>query len=308
MGALPSTTLDDISVYVPPLARTVEHTAPDLGLTRPQARVLRRAHGFGTLREAPGADAVELAGRAVAVLDRRAVRYLLYAHTVPTVAPDPAAQVLRDRLDLPYAEAFAVTQQHCASGLSALDIAGELLRAGGDPGARALVLVGEKRLAPLARLVARTCALGEASAACLVGLGGPRDRVLSYADRTVRLLSEGVWTSVESEREFGEGYVRNLAAVVRDAVRRAGIGLADITRVVPHNVSRLLWSRTAAVLGIEPSRIFLETIAEYGHCLCADPFLNFAALRDAGQLVPGGRYLLTAVGLGSTYAAMVVEH
>ena len=313
MGALPSTTLDNVSVYVPPAAHTVEQSAPGLGLTRPQARVLRRAHGFGRLPEATGADVFELVARAAEGAlraDRHSVRYLVFAHTVPTLTPahTQAADVLRDRLGLIRAEAFALTQQHCASGLSALDVAGELLRADPDPGARALVLVGEKRLRPLARLVARTSALGEASVACLVGLGGRRDRVLSYADRTVRLVTEGVWTSAESEREFSDGYVANLAGVVREAVDRAGMGLADIAMVIPHNVSRLLWSRTCAALGIGLPSVYLETISEYGHCLCADPFLNFAALREAGRLVRGGRYVLTAVGLGSTYAAMVVEH
>jgi 3-oxoacyl-[acyl-carrier-protein] synthase-3 len=315
MGALPQTTIDAVAAYLPPVVRTVEQTAPELGLNRAQARVLRRAHGFGALRETAGGDVVDLVERAAlvplrAVADRRAIRYLIFAHTVPSVTPAhlPAVQALRERLDLPRAEALAITQQHCASGLSALDIAGELLRASPDRDARALVLVGEKRLPPLARLVARTCALGEASVACLVGLGGERDRVLSYADRTVRLLTERVWTSPESEREFNDGYARNLAAVMAQAVRRAGIGLGDVTMVVPHNVSRMLWSRTADLLGIGLPTVFLETIGEYGHCLCADPFLNFAALRDAGRLVPGGRYLLTAVGLGSTYAAMIIEH
>jgi 3-oxoacyl-[acyl-carrier-protein] synthase III len=315
MGALPSSTLDDVSVYLPPAGCTVEQTAPELGLTRPQARMLRRAHGFGSLREDPGADIFDLVGRAAegalrTAVDRRAIRYLVFAHTVPSVTPahTRAAEVLRDRLDLPRAEAFAVTQQHCASGLSALDVAGELLRADPDAGAKALVLVGEKRLRPLARLVARTCALGEASVACLVGQHGGRDRVLSYTDRTVRLLAEGVWTSAESEREFSEGYVRNLAGVIEEAACLAGLRLADIAMVVPHNVSRLLWSRTCAALGIGLPLVYLETIAECGHCLCADPFLNFVALRDAGRLERGARYVLTAVGLGSTYAAMVVEH
>jgi len=55
-------------------------------------------------------------------------------------------------------------------------------------------------------------------------------------------------------------------------------------------------------------RVYLDNIPRTGHCFCSDPFLNLVSLRDEGRLVPGARYLLTAVGLGATYAAMVIEH
>jgi 3-oxoacyl-[acyl-carrier-protein] synthase III len=61
-----------------------------------------------------------------------------------------------------------------------------------------------------------------------------------------------------------------------------------------------------AALGLDRDRVYLDNISRYAHCFCSDPFLNLATLRAEGRLAPG-HYLLTAVGLGATYAAMVVE-
>jgi 3-oxoacyl-[acyl-carrier-protein] synthase-3 len=169
-------------------------------------------------------------------------------------------------------------------------------------------VTGEKRLTSLVRFLGTSTAIGEASAACLVGIGGSGDRVLSYADRTVPLYDTGNWVSDEASKEFMDTYHEDLAYVVDEALRLAGVSLTDITLLVPHNVSRMLWRRAIATLGIDPDRVYLDTVAEFGHCYCADPFLNLASLRDQGRLVPGGRYLLTSVGLGATHAAAVIEH
>jgi len=312
------TTIEDLAAFVPQRAVPVEDTAVEFGLTRPQARMLRRLHGFGELRADPDLGLTELVAAAArrlldparSVPDRSAIRYLIYTHTVGTITPSSLSVpvALAELLGLDRAEPFTLGQQHCANGLSALDVAGELLRADGDREARALVVTGEKRLSSMARLLGRSTTIGEASAACLVGLGGRGDRMLSYADRTVGQADEEKWGSDETAREFMDCYPRVLAEVAGEAVRRAGMTMDDVTMVVPHNVSRQLWHRTMPWLGIDLDRVYLDTVPEFGHCYCSDPFLNLATLRDRGRLVAGGRYLLTSVGLGATHAAVVIDH
>jgi 3-oxoacyl-[acyl-carrier-protein] synthase-3 len=240
------------------------------------------------------------------VPDPAVIQYLIFAHTVLYLTPPhiDAAQVLRERLGLE-AEAFAVTQQFCASGFAAIDIAGELLR--DDPDARALVIMGEKPFTPSARLVAGTTLVGEGSAACLVAAGGAGATIRSYATRTLGQFCEGVRVTPDVLNEFNESYQDNLVAVMEEAVKGAGLTMSDVTMVVPHNVSRLLWLRTIAELGLGRERIYLDNIPRYGHCSCADPFLNYTSLREEGRLTEGGIYLLTTVGMGATYAAMVIE-
>ncbi|ANZ40459.1 hypothetical protein BBK82_35040 [Lentzea guizhouensis] len=309
------TTLERIAAFTPDRSVPIEEMGERLGLNRYVVRMFRNLHGFDQVRDDPAIDVFALVAAAGEQIvkelpDPGVVKYVLYAHTVLDVTPSTidAADVIRQALGLPDAEAFAVTQQHCASGLAAVDIAGELLRAEDDPDVRALVLTGEKPVTARFRVVNNTTILGEASTACLVSAGGEGDVVRSYATKTQVLLSDGVYLADDLVKEFNDNYVGFLAEAVGKAVDRAGVALDDITMLVPHNVSKLLWQRTLDEIGIPRSKAYFGNIPRYSHCCCADPFLNYATLRDEGRLADGGLYLLTSVGLGATYAAMVVEH
>ncbi|MDD1062485.1 3-oxoacyl-ACP synthase [Streptomyces cocklensis] len=313
--AMRPTVLERVEAYLPARSVDVQQVAADMGLSRHQARLMHRVHGLDVLHDDPGLGLYDLvlepARRVLAALpDPSVVRYLLYAHTIQEVTPahvDAAADLGR-LLGLPDAECFALTQQNCASGLAAVDAAGELLRADGDPQAKALVVTGEKPFSKLARLIANTTVMGEASAAALVGLAPRGFAVRGYAVRTDGRFCEGVRMTTQAAQDFGDSYAAGLAAVVHEALGQADLGLSDLVTIVPHNVNRSSWLRVAKELGIGPERIHLDGVARYGHCFCSDPFLNLVALREQQGLVEGGHYLFAAVGLGATYAAMVIEH
>jgi 3-oxoacyl-[acyl-carrier-protein] synthase-3 len=107
--------------------------------------------------------------------------------------------------------------------------------------------------------------------------------------------------------DFFETYTANVVATLREAIAKAGLTAADITMVIPHNVNRSSWRRIIPELGLGEDRIYLDNVSRYGHCFCSDPFLNLVSLRDEGRLASNGIYLLATVGLGATYAAMVIE-
>jgi 3-oxoacyl-[acyl-carrier-protein] synthase III len=310
-----ATTLERVEAFTPDRSVPIEELGDSLGLHKYVVRMFRNIHGFDRVHEDPALDLFGLVAAAGALVvrtlpDPGVIRYLLFAHTVLDVTPShiDAADVLRQALGLTGVEAFGVSHQHCASGLAAIDIAGELLRADGDPAARALVLTGEKPVTARFRVVNNTTILGEASTACLVGAGGAGDVVRSYATKTQVLFSDGVYLSEDRVQEFHDHYVPFLIETIIRAVERAGVTLDDITMLVPHNVSRLLWLNTLKELEFDRSRVYFDNIPRYSHCCCADPFLNYASLRREGRLAGGGLYLLTSVGMGATYSAMVVEH
>jgi 3-oxoacyl-[acyl-carrier-protein] synthase III len=308
-------TLRQVEAFVPSRVTTIEDVGPPLGLTRRQVATYRRIRGLDQFHYDPAVDTFELAVRPARALlgsmrDPGRIRYLIFAHTVRDFAPAGtlAADVIRRRLGMTGAEAFAVAQNDCASGLVAVDIAGELLRADGDPAAAALVLTGEKHAPPLVRLVKNASVMGEAGAACLVCLGGPGSRVLSCAVRTSGEFAGGFLMTDEVATRFDESYGTCVIEAMEEALYRAGTKLADITMIVPHNVNVSQWRKLCARLDMDMDRVFLDNVPRYGHCYCADPFLNLVSMRDRGLLASGGLYLLVSVGIGGTYAAMVVEH
>jgi 3-oxoacyl-[acyl-carrier-protein] synthase-3 len=308
-------TLRRVEAFAPGRVTTVEDVGPALGLNRRQVAMFRRVRGLDQFRYDPALDTFDLALRPAQAVLRSVsgtcqIRYLVFAHTVRDFAPChiSAADVVCERLGLTGTEAFAVTQNDCASGLAAVDIAGNLLRAEGDPDAAALVLTGEKHPSRLVRLVQNASLMGEAGAACLVCLGGPGGRILSCAVRTAGEFAGGFLMSTCIAAQFNQSYESYVIEVMEEALDRAGRKLSDVTMIVPHNVNVSSWRKLCTRLGLDLDLVFLDNVGRYGHCYCADPFLNLVSMRDRGLLTNDGLYLLVSVGIGGTYAAMVIEH
>src|SRR5947208_10335498 len=179
------TTLDDVSHHLPDARLPVRKYLESYGFPDDEVELHRRYFGFEEVRSDPAETWCEQAVRAVSGLPgtggwQRRTRYLIQARTMPvaTVPPRNPLHELRQAVGLPHATAFCVTQHACASGLLAVDLAGKLLAAGGDPDARALVVVGEKSFTASADYIAQTGVMGEGVAAVLVAPGGRRDEVL----------------------------------------------------------------------------------------------------------------------------------
>jgi 3-oxoacyl-[acyl-carrier-protein] synthase-3 len=309
------TYLEEVSGYFPPLAVPVASLGGELGLDEAKIKVFQRFYGLSSILREPGGLINDLllgaAGKLEGLRGREhRVRYVIQARTMPVVAPygvNPVHEVKRE-LGLHNAVAFAMFQHACASGLFAVDLAGHLLEADGDPAGLALVLTGEKTFTPAAKTVPGTAINGEGSAAVLVGPGEGHDHVLSYQTRTYGQFNAGLSLSQEVLSEFQRVYPDALAEILLAAVREAGLTLDDLNLVLPHNVNRVSWVRVAKRIGLPLDRIFLDNVPVTGHCFCADPFLNYTSARGLGRLKPGDHYLMAAVGLGATFSAMVFRH
>ena len=309
------TTLDAVSAYVPTTSVPIEAVMDPHGLDPTQTRVFRRFYGLDSVRVDPSAGLAEIllsAARKLTALRGREhlVRYVIAARSMPHATPEPlnALPGICRSLGLGHACAFTVTQHACASGLLAVDLAGRLLAADDDDGTLALVLAGEKAFTPAAQFIPSTTVMGEGTAAVLVRRGGSSDRLLSYATCTRGEYNEWMSLTPELALRFQQEYPVLLGQVIRAAVRAAGLDLADIALMLPHNVNRVSWARLCEQLGYPLDRVFLENIPVTGHCFCADPFINFQSAAEQGRLTPGDRYLMVAVGLGANFSAMVLQH
>lgn len=308
------TALAGVSCHVPTGRVPIEEPAGRLGLTRMQVKVFRRYHGLGDVARDPDGGLLDLLRGALAGLGElrgreRRVRYVLHARTFPTVTPYPYDPVRRlcDEHGLGHAEVFAVGHHACASGLLAVDAAGRLLAADGDPDGLALVLTGEKAFTGEAQLVPGTSFFGEGAAACLVAASGERDRVLSYA---TELHGEFDSEDPDVALEFQRVYAATLAAAITAAAGRAGLATDDVGVILPHNVNRPAWHQVCRILGFPRERVLLDNVTGTGHVFCADAFVNHRTARERGLLRPGEPYVMAAAGagLGAAFSAMVLVH
>ncbi|MGW7103757.1 3-oxoacyl-[acyl-carrier-protein] synthase III C-terminal domain-containing protein [Streptomyces sp. NPDC054838] len=310
----PIATLERVESHLPDRRVAIESLSEPLGLSRAKMSLFRKVHGLHTLHQDPTASLFDLllpAARQVVdgLRDPRRIRFVVYAHAIHEVAPAgfDAATALRDALGLADAEAFALSQQNCASGLGAVEVVARLL-ADGDPADRALLVIGDKPYSPLIQKVPNTALMGEGAAACLIAAAGSGDPVLSHVSHTLGEYARLISLPPEEAALYGKAYAPVLADVIRRAVREAGLALEDIDLVIPHNVNMLAWRNTIGELGIPADRVFLENIARYSHCFAADPFVNYATLRAAGRLVAGRHYLMAGVGAGATFTALALTH
>ncbi|MEN3307791.1 MAG: 3-oxoacyl-[acyl-carrier-protein] synthase [Micromonosporaceae bacterium] len=308
-------TLAGISAHVPDTVVPIEAVCGPQGLSRSEAKLFRRYYGLDTVRWAATSDLADIllaaAGKLAALRGREhQVRYVVAARTLQKVSADPTAILTRvcRELGLSTATAFALTQHACASGLLAVYLAGQLLADGGDPDALALVLAGEKAFTPTAQFIPATTVMGEGTAAVLVGIDGPGERVLSYATHTDGRFRDGLLLAGELSAQFHQAYGNALCDVMSRAARQAGLDLAEVDLVIPHNVNRVSWVRLCQAIGYPVERVFLDNVPVLGHCFGADPFINLASALERGRVRPGDRYLMVSVGLGATFSAMVAGH
>jgi len=310
------TALTAVGTYVPKDRVPIEDLADLFGLTPMQTKVFRRYHKLGTVSRDPGGTLLDLLRGALDDLDalpgnEQRVRYVIHARTFPVVTPyplNPLRELCRER-GLEHAETFAVGHHACASGLLAIDVAGRLLAADRErhPDALALIMTGEKAFTGEAQMVPETSFFGEGAAACLVSATGERDRLLSYS---VDLHGEFDGDSMEQAMEFQRIYSDALGEAILAAVAGAGLTMADIGLVLPHNVNVVAWQRVCKSIGFPKAQVVLDNVTPDGHVFCADAFLNYRTATERGLLRPGERYVVAAAGAGrgATFSAMVFEH
>jgi 3-oxoacyl-[acyl-carrier-protein] synthase-3 len=311
------TALEAVAAYLPEHRVPIEDLAPQLGLKPVKVRVFKRYHGLAQVcrdQDRTLLDLLRAATSALGALRGREsqVRYVLHARIIPVVAPYPLNPLheLCRLLGLRHATAFTVTHQACATGLLAVDIAGRLLAADGDPDALALVLAGEKAFTRTAQILPQTSIFAEAASACLVRHGGQRDRLLAYATQARGEFDARPGERPELAARFQREFPAALAGVIHAAVARAGLRLGDISLILPHNVNVVAWRQLCQTIDFPLGRVLLDNVPVIGHSFCADPFINYQTAAERGLLHPGDRYVLAAVGagLGATFSAMVFEH
>ncbi|MBT9386233.1 hypothetical protein KM176_20350 [Pseudooceanicola sp. CBS1P-1] len=306
----------DMALAYPAREQRLSELETELALSRNQMRMYDRFFGFDRFRCDPGEPLARLTDRAAReVLARNPgqddrLSHVLHCHTLmnTAVAGGETSDVLggfRDR----GLEVFSATMNHCATGVSMLGMLSHLL----DEGQAALILIGEKAFHPAIRVIENTTIMGEAAAAILVAQEPARPARGSYEVLGTHVLHETSFWKNTGLR--GEPYLEGFDTIYQDfacagiarALQRFGREAGQIRMVMPHNVNLPSWFHIASATGLSRAQIQLSTIARYGHCFGADPFINLAETAASGALDPGDQVLLYSIGLGATASCALLQ-
>ncbi len=107
-------------------------------------------------------------------------------------------------------------------------------------------------------------------------------------------------------REVFKHAVTNIAGIMDEVMKGAGVAASDIDWFVPHQANRRILEGTARKLGIPENRIVL-TLQDHGNTSAASIPLAFdAGVRD-GRIKAGDLVLMEAMGGGFTWGAVLAR-
>lgn len=291
---------------------------------------IRERTGIGERRIASEAEVTsDLAARAArAAMDDAGVGPadidLLVLATFTGDQPLPScASLVQAKLGLPPIGAFDVAAA-CAGFVYALSIADQFLRAGGA--SRALV-VGAEILSRVTDWTDRTTAVlyGDgAGAAVLEARDADRGGVEGFALGSDGRYASSVFIPAGGSaepvgsldlgtdrskmrmqgKEIFKHAVDNMSAAALDALRRAGLGVADVDWFVPHQAGQRIAVAVAHRLGVDMER-FVMNVERRGNTSSASIPIALDEARRDGRIRNGQRVLVTALGAGLAWGAAV---
>jgi 3-oxoacyl-[acyl-carrier-protein] synthase-3 len=296
------------------LARTVD-TSDEWIVERTGIRA-RHIAGEGettaTLATEAAFKALDAAGIRPADIDM-----IVLATATPDQTFPATATKVQDALGIRDCVAFDVAAV-CSGFLYALSVAESMIRGGSST--KALVIGAETFSRILDWEDRATCVLfGDGAGAVVLTAEEGERGILStalHADgRHNQLLyvdgGPSTTGTVGKLRMKGSEVFRhavvNLAAVLEEAIAKAGLAVTDIDWVVPHQANRRILDATARKLGLSPERVVI-TVDEHANTSAASvPLALDVAVRD-GRIKRGDVVVLEAMGGGFTWGAAVARY
>jgi len=263
--------------------------------------------------------ATEAARKAIAAagIEASELGLIVLATATPDQTFPATATKVQDALGIADCVAFDVAAV-CSGFLYALSVADSMIRGGTCTTA---LVIGAETFSRIVDWEDRaTCVLfGDGAGAVVLkaeqdGERGILSTALHADGRHNQLLyvDGGVSTTgtVGKLRMKGQEVFRhavvNLAAVLQEAIDKAGLSVADVDWVVPHQANRRILDATARKLGLAPEKVIV-TVDEHANTSAASvPLALDVAVRD-GRIKRGDLIVFEAMGGGFTWGAAVAR-
>jgi 3-oxoacyl-[acyl-carrier-protein] synthase III len=192
-------------------------------------------------------------------------------------------------LGLHSAAFIGVTLNRCTNLLAGIDVADSMIRSGRHN--RVLVVTTDRiedettRMQPFALF-------SDGAASCLVAAEpGTAD-----AYEVLCCASAQDTSSLDWSHEISS----DLAKEVNDVIAKStGVTIAEIDSLVHSNLFIPLVVAKERQAGFSPAQLDTRNVTRIGHCFAADPLVNLVDRAAAGQVQPGGHYLLAVSVPGS---------
>ena len=254
-------------------------------------------------------------------LDAADIDAVIVATSTPDLTFPSVATMVQAGLGMRGGFAFDV-QAVCAGFIYALATANALILAGQ---ARRVLVIGAETFSRIMDWTDRTtCVLFGDGAGALVleaadGAGSAADRgILAtdlHSDGSLRdlLYVDGGVSSTQSAgvlrmqgREVFRHAVEKLTATAEIALERAGVGVADVDWVVPHQANIRIIAGTVRKFGLPMEKVIV-TVQDHGNTSAASIPLALSVGVHDGRIRPGHLLVTEAIGGGLAWGSVVLR-
>jgi len=310
--------LSRVSVRLPESSESVDRVLERAGRGALERQMFSRFHGLrDTPTLGPGERMEDLlvgAGREALAGDGADLVLYGHSHLMQEFAIRPGfAWELCAALGVPGAEFYGISHLSCVSVLRAVEVARRFhARAGAHREDRVLVLGGDQgSYDDSARIIPMVTVAGDAAAAVVVqsahGSQLPRYRYLAGAALHDHRFHRVLRMTQAELTLYQKACLEHVATVLGKAAGRAGLSITDIDWIMPDLSSTMFWRKFCRKTGIERSRVCLDLLPLRGHNNGIDALLALQHADQDGQLRPGDRCALVALGPGAYFQVIVVE-
>ena len=107
-------------------------------------------------------------------------------------------------------------------------------------------------------------------------------------------------------REVFRFAVHIMSESIRDAVEQAGLTMADVNLIIPHQANQRIISAAARSLGV-PEEMFFSNLHRYGNTSAASIPIALVEAEREGRLKPDDNVVMVGFGGGLTWGAAVIR-
>ena len=309
------TKIESVGIYLPPTILTNFDLEK---IVDTSDEWITQRTGIKERRIAKNESVVDMAVKAAeeaiekAKLDPTEIELLIVATLSPHLGFPATACLVQERLNLPPSAVSFDISAACSGFLYALDIADAYLKSRKK---KTALIIGAEKLSSIIDWKDRsTCVLfGDGSGAAVVKF----DEKSSSDILASKLYTKGSdwkilyrencgYLKMEGRKVFKEA-VNGMTKASFEAIKEAGLKPEDIDLVIPHQANLRIIKAVAEKLGLSMDKVFVN-VNKYGNTSAASiPIALYEALKE-GRLKRGMNVLLTAMGGGLTWGAIVIRY
>jgi 3-oxoacyl-[acyl-carrier-protein] synthase-3 len=264
-------------------------------------------------------QALEVAGLTPAQLDLIVVATVTPDYVFPAVAC-----LVQDALGATHAAAFDLSAG-CSGFVYGLSIAAHLVSAGVYQTA---LVIGAETLSRITDWTDRaTCVLfGDGAGAVVLQAGENEGGVLatilgadgsggdllhvpaggSRMPASHQTVAEGLHFIQMKGREVFRFAVRTMPAATRQVLEMAGLSLADLNLLIPHQANQRIIGAASRALDLPPEMVY-SNLERYGNTSAASIPIALSEAAEEGRIQPGDLVVCVGFGAGLTWGAAAIR-